>query len=160
MILFVVLSVASIFLSHEFPSFVIHGKIISFGDYALVCSLPLFWMLPAFAGFRAIYRIYNVRYAIDARGVEARVGILGTHQRITRVRFEDIRSVETEQSVLDRLMDIGMVEIGTAATGEIEILFEGIAAPIEVQDMIQAERDRRQKLAKATNRQPQQAAGI
>lgn len=152
-LLFVILSVASIYLSREFPAFTINGTLLNFGDYSLVLSLPLFWFLPAFAGLKAIYRIYNVRYAIDARGVEARVGILSTHQRITRVRFEDIRSVETEQSLMDRFFDIGMVEIGTAATGEIEICFEGIAAPTAVQEMIQAERDRRQKLSKSRNLQ-------
>ena len=156
--LFAILSVVSWYLSTTFPSSVIEGRILSIGDTNLMLALPLFWFLPAFAAASAIYRVYNVRYVIDSRGIEARVGILSTHQRITRVRFEDIRSVETEQTLMQRLLDIGDVEIGTAATGEIEILFDGVPTPTEVQDMIQTERDRRHKLQKQQTIVRQEAA--
>ena len=146
--LFIVLSIVSIFLTKQFPGSVITGPLFSIGETQVILSLPLFWFLPAYAAFSAIYRIYNVRYSVDGRGIEAKVGILGVYQRIIRVRFEDIRSVETEQTIMERAMNIGNVEIGTAATGDIEIIFDGIAAPSEVQDMIQNERDRRQKLAR------------
>ena len=58
------------------------------------------------------------------------------------MRFDDIRSAETDQTILERLLNVGDVEVGTAATSEIEIVFAGVAAPQEVQDMIQRERDR------------------
>jgi uncharacterized membrane protein YdbT with pleckstrin-like domain len=149
MMIFVVLSVISVYMTHLFPGSVIEGKIITVGDSSLLFALPLFWLMPVGAVGNIIFRIYNVRYVIDSRGIEAKVGILAMNQRITRVRFEDIRSVETEQTMLERILCIGDVEIGTAATGDIEILFQGIAAPTEVQDMIQAERDRRHMLARS-----------
>jgi uncharacterized membrane protein YdbT with pleckstrin-like domain len=148
MVIFVVLSVVSIFLTHLFPESVIEGKLLTLGSRTLMFALPLFWLLPVCGAGNIIFRIYNVRYVIDSRGIEAKVGILAMNQRITRVRFEDIRSVETEQTMLERILNIGDVEIGTAATGDIEIIFQGIAAPTEVQDMIQSERDRRHTLAR------------
>jgi uncharacterized membrane protein YdbT with pleckstrin-like domain len=145
MVLFFVLCIASILLSRIFPLSVLRGELLPLGDYRLILHLPLFWLVPAFTLAAVFFRIYNVRYWVDAHGIEARVGILSLQQRITKVRYQDIRSVETEQSVIDRALDIGDVCVGTAATGSLEIVFNGISAPTEVQDMIQRERDRRQK---------------
>ena len=88
-------------------------------------------------------RIYDVLYTVDAKGIQARVGILSLHQRVIRVRYEDIRTVETEQTLLERFLDVGDVEIATAATGSVEIVLNGVAAPHEIRKMVQAERDRR-----------------
>lgn len=135
-----------------FPGSVIHGEVFTVWGYKLMFSLPLFWFLPLCSAANVLFRIYNVRFVIDSRGIEARVGILSVNQRITRIRFEDIRSVETGQTVWERALDVGDVEIGTAATGDIEIIFQGVAAPSEVQDMIQSERDRRQALRRRQGR--------
>ncbi len=147
-ILMLFFSVISIYLSATFPGSVIAGKLFSIGKSTVFLKLPLFWFIPAFLAGVLFFRMFNYKYSVDSRGVEAITGILSTTQRITRVRYEDIRSVETQQTLMDRFLGIGNVEIGTAATGEIEINFRGIAAPEEVQDMIQAERDKRQKLSR------------
>ena len=90
-----------------------------------------------------ILRIYNVRYIIDSRGLEAQVGILSPkryYQR--RIFFSDIRSAESEQTVVERFLNVGAVEIGTAGTSGVEIVFQGVSAPQELRGMIQRERDR------------------
>jgi len=158
-ILFFVLLIKSIAFSHWYPGSVITGEIISIGDTQLLLSLPLFWLVPATSLGNVLMKIYNVRYVVDGRGIETRVGILALNQRITRVRYQDIRSVETEQTVVERALNIGTVYIGTAATGAIEIAFSGIAAPKEVQDMIQRERDRRQRFAQSKQQSPAPRAG-
>ncbi|RMG44027.1 MAG: PH domain-containing protein [Candidatus Dadabacteria bacterium] len=150
--MFVVFSILSIVLSRQYPWSVISGHLFTIGNSAFYLNLPLFWFLPLFPIGKAIYQIYNVKYIVDSRGVELRVGILSLRQRVVRVRYEDIRIVEKEQTISERILDIGTVEIGTAATGSIEIIFSGVAAPQEVQDMIQSERDRRQKLARQASR--------
>lgn len=153
-VVFLVLSALSVFLTRLFPSTLITGKVVSAFGYSLVLSLPLFWLIPLMAAGSIIYRIYNVRFLMDSRGIEAKVGILALNQRITRIRFEDIRSVETQQSMLERALNIGNVEIGTAATGDVEVTLQGVAAPTEVQEMIQAERDRRQSIARERREHP------
>jgi len=157
-ILFFILLVLSIAFSRWYPGSVITGELISFRGHQLMLSLPLFWLIPACSLGNVLMRIYNVRYVVDGRGIETRVGILAMNQRISRVRYQDIRSVETEQTVIERALDIGKVFIGTAATGAIEIVFDGIAAPKEVQDMIQRERDRRQKFSHSKPQAPTQRA--
>ena len=142
---FFVLLLVSTILSNQFPGSIISNEFSLLGGSVLKISLPLYWFIPFGTLIFTIGKIYNVRFTVDSRGIKARVGILSWNQRITRVRYEDIRSVETEQTLLERALDIGNVEVATAATGLTEIVFEGVAAPKELQEMIQIERDRRQK---------------
>lgn len=134
-------------LSHLFPQTVIVGPLITLLGAEIVLFLPLLWFIPAGILMAAIINIYDVRFIVDTRGIETRVGILGLNQRIVRVRYEDIRSVEVAQTLWDRVLDIGTVQVGTAATGGVEVEFSGVAAPHEIQKMIQSERDKRQRLA-------------
>jgi len=143
--LFVVLSVLSLYLSSKFPGSIITGEIFTLWGWTLYLSLPLFWFLPALVLGSAIFRIYDVRFTLDGKGIETRTGILNLSQRVTRIRYEDVRGVEVHQTIIERGLGIGQVEIGTAATGTKEIYFQGVAAPEEVQEMVQLERDIRQR---------------
>ena len=143
---FAIVSVVCVVLSRHFPGSVITGQVISAGDYVLELSLPLFWLAPLTVLMLAIVRLYDVRYQVDDMGIECRIGILSLHQHTVRVRYEDVRSVELEQTLLDRLLDIGDVYISTAANAGVEVVFSGVSAPSEVQEMVQRERDRRHKL--------------
>lgn len=147
-ILFFLLSAACIYLTRLFPGSVIRGPLFSLGGETYFLRLPLLWFLPAAALSTALLRIYDVRYLLDGDGIEARTGIISLNQQVTRLRYEDIRSVEFKQSIWERLLDIGEIEIGTAATSGVEIVLHGAASPGEVQNMILRERDRRQALAR------------
>ena len=142
MIAFCFFGAASVFLTKHFPQYTISGLVLNLENFQLTLTLPLFWLMPLFVFMLGALRVYDVRYIIDSRGLEARVGILRLNQRIVRVLYNDIRSAETAQSVLDRILNIGDVEIGTAATSNIEVVFAGVAAPQELQHIIQRERDR------------------
>lgn len=147
LVLYVASCGAAAILSLKFPQSVVQGPLVSFSSSTLQLALPLFWLIPLTLCFLLLFRIYNVRYSADARGIEAVSGVLSLKQTITRVRYEDIRSIETDQTVIGRLLDIGDVEVGTAATAGIEIILRGVSAPKEVRDMFQAERDKRDRLA-------------
>ncbi|MCB0335889.1 MAG: PH domain-containing protein [Bdellovibrionales bacterium] len=146
--LFLFFGVLSVILSRQFPGSVLTAEVIAIGDRGFALTLPLWWFIPFLTLMSAVVRVYNVRYTIDRRGVESKTGILSLHQRITRVRYEDIRSIETEQSIVERILDIGRVEISTAGTSSVEIVLEGIAVPAEVQKMLNRERDSRQRAAR------------
>ena len=154
--LFVALSAGCVVLSRMFPSTIISGKLFSAGDSTYILRLPLLWFIPMWPLMSAIFNIYNVRYSMDSRGIESRVGIISMNQSITRIRFEDIRSIETEQTLVERFLDIGLLEMGTAATDGFEMAFSGIASPKKVQETIQRERDARiQRQHGETHRGPQ-----
>ncbi|NMC63114.1 MAG: PH domain-containing protein, partial [SAR324 cluster bacterium] len=85
-------------------------------------------------------------YILDKNGIEGRYGVLWVNQVISRIRYVDIRSAEIQQSLIDRLLTVGDVIISSAAKQTIDILFQGIAVPHEVKEVILAERDKRQRL--------------
>jgi uncharacterized membrane protein YdbT with pleckstrin-like domain len=142
LIAFIVFAGGSLFLTEKFPQSVITGELFSIGSMRASLTLPLFSLLPVIPLLIGILRIYNVRYVLDKNGLEARVGILGLNQKTTRVRYTDIRSAESDQTLLERFLNIGDVEVGTAATSQIEIIFSGVSAPQKLQTVIQRERDR------------------
>ena len=142
LIAFVFFSILSIVLSRLYPQFTITGRMINIFGMQIDLTLPLFWFMPFFFFIVGVFRIYDVKYVIDSRGLEARVGILRLQQRIVRVLYSDIRSAETAQNVFERLLNVGDVEIGTAATAQVELVFRGVRAPQELQQIIQRERDR------------------
>jgi uncharacterized membrane protein YdbT with pleckstrin-like domain len=141
-----VAALVAIGLTKQFPGSILVGELFSLGFSVVYLKLPLFFLIPAICWINLLFRIYNVRYSADTRGIQAVVGILSLNQRIIRVRYEDVRSIETDQTVIERLLDVGDVEIGTAGTAGVELTLAGIGAPKEVQEMIQAERDKRQRL--------------
>ena len=145
-------SIACVVLSHYFPGSILTSKLLSLdNDRAVFLSLPVFWLIPLTLALMATYDRYNVRYVLDERGIETREGRLSLNQKINRIRFEDIRSIEIKQSLFDRILGIGQLEIGTSGTGGIEICIEGVGAPREIQELIQNERDRRRDSHDAQN---------
>lgn len=144
-IFFMIASVASIYLSEHFPNTLINQKVMLSDNWGLDINFPLLWLIPFFTFLVMVTRIYNVRYSLNATGVEAIEGRISLWQKSALIKYEDIRGIATRQSLFDRILDIGCVTIGTAATGRVEILLEGIASPSEVQDLIRRERDARNK---------------
>ena len=143
--IFIVTSIASVAGSHYFPLSVVSGNVISFGAWRIEMQLPLLWTVPLSTILLAIFRIYNVRYVLTSRGLDCYDWVLGP-QRVMTIRYEDIRSLETEQSIIGRMLDVGNILIGTAAQSSVEVIFKGVASPAEVLFLIQRERDRRHEL--------------
>jgi len=150
MMIYFILCIASIVLSQQFPGSVVAGRLFTIAETSIYLSLPLFTLLPLAALMGLVVPIYDATFTVDSRGIETRCGILGLRQKITRLRFEDIRGVELHQTLLDRILNIGTVGIGSAASAEIEVVFDGIHAPRELQEMIQAEKDRRSRVKPVT----------
>lgn len=158
LVIMAVSSVASVVLSHRFPDTVLTFEAFHYQDKSVVFTVPSLWLIPCAAFLTAFFRIYNVRYSIDSRGIEMRTGRLSLNQLITRIRFEDIRSIEAKQTLLEQLLDVGAVSMGTAATSGLEVVFSGIGSPRVIQGVIQREREARERLAKQQEQARAQAA--
>jgi len=58
-------------------------------------------------------------------------------KKIKEIKKTDIRSVEIDQSFIDRLLNIGTLKIATPATSGYEIIFYGLRNPASVKSKIE-----------------------
>ena len=73
--------------------------------------------------FTTVYTITNQRLRIK-RGLIAR--------RVQQTDIDRVQNVNTAQSVLDRVLQVGSVEFDTAGTDDSEFRFDGVEDPDEV----------------------------
>ncbi len=139
--LFLLTSIAAVQLSHALPWSVIKGDIWREQHTQIFLHLPLFWLLPAFFLGLACVRIYDVKFTLAENSLEALYGIVSLKRKVVRLRYDDIRSVEVIQSLLERALNIGIVEISTSASGGIEIIMEGVSHPHFIQELLLGARD-------------------
>ena len=79
-------------------------------------------------------------YTITNRRLHIKRGIVA--RRTQEARLERVQNVNTQQSVLERLLRVGTVDFDTAGTDEHGFKFEGVADPLEVvQSVDRAQRE-------------------
>jgi len=140
--------------SHYFPWTVIAGKLFGVGETMYYLHLPLLSLMPGLMLGKILIYMYDSKYIIDERGVEAQIGLVSLSLRQPRLRYEDIRGVEPNQTIWERILGIGSVLIGSAMTQDVEIVMEGVANPRAIQLLIGGERDRRLELLTDAARDP------
>ena len=143
--LFLITAVASVQLSVTLPWSVIRGNIWREQSLQIFLRLPIFCLMPAFLLGLAFVRVYDVKFVADDAGLMARYGIVSLSRKVVKIRYEDIRAIEVVQSLTERVLDVGIIEISTSATGGIEIIMEGVSQPRFIQEFLLGERDRRQQ---------------
>jgi len=95
-----------------------------------------FWLIiPLFIGLwkkRAqLLRIYDNRVLLE-------VGVLS--KSYTEVFIKDIRTINIKQSLIQRLVNIGDVKIGTAGIEGYELSAYGLPCPGRIKDLIMTQR--------------------
>jgi len=89
------------------------------------------WIIAAIKRSSVVMRVYPER-------VTLRRGILSKCERELFMR--DIRSIDIDQSFLDRMVNIGDVTISSSATEDAAERIEGVPAPQKIRDLIIARR--------------------
>ncbi len=87
----------------------------------------------------AVVRRLSRKFTITSDGVSSRVGIGGRSEK--EIRISDIRQVEVRQSVGQRIFGLGNVLFASAATGGVEVIFEGVRNPTGVKNKVNDLRD-------------------
>ena len=80
----------------------------------------------------------NTVFTVTNRRVTAKRGILSRSTQ--EVLISDIRTINTTQTFTERLFGIGTVHVGSAGTGGLEVIFDGIPRADAVKDMISRQR--------------------
>jgi uncharacterized membrane protein YdbT with pleckstrin-like domain len=110
---------------------------------ALVAAVVLVGLVKRMA---TVYLVTNQRLHIR-RGILAR--------RAQQTRIDRVQNVNTEQTVIDRLVRVGTVDFDTAGSDDSEFRFVGIASP----DRVVAAVDRAQREAAGGTDEPRFSPG-
>lgn len=127
-LLFVVLSLFSLLLSQVFPFLTLHTTV-EFLSYRYSLSVPVPVLILGVLPLRALMLLYDSRQWVDSTGVHAVIGLASVKKEIFHIKFKDIAGVEVQQSLLDRLIGIGKISIGTPMSGVNEFVITGIDSP-------------------------------
>jgi uncharacterized membrane protein YdbT with pleckstrin-like domain len=80
-----------------------------------------------------IRRVATV-YTITNQRLRIKRGILA--KRIQQTRIDRVQNVNTEQSVIDRLLRVGTVDFDTAGTDDSDFTFAGVSSPSRVVEAV------------------------
>jgi uncharacterized membrane protein YdbT with pleckstrin-like domain len=79
-------------------------------------------------------------YTITNQRLQIRRGIIA--RKVQQARLERVQNVNTDQSVLERILQVGTVDFDTAGTGDSDFSFRGVAQPEKVMASVdQAQRE-------------------
>jgi uncharacterized membrane protein YdbT with pleckstrin-like domain len=95
-----------------------------------------------------IKRIATV-YTITNQRLRIKRGILA--KRVQQTRIDRVQNVNTDQSVLERVLRVGTVDFDTAGTDDSEFTFAGVSSPSRVVEAV----DRAQHAATAEQAETQ-----
>ena len=82
-----------------------------------------------------IYRRYSWAYTIDNETIESREGIVA--RKVKSIRVRDLRNINVNQTLLQRIMGVGDVEFSSAGGSGIEVTFLGVDDPLTVKALAQ-----------------------
>jgi uncharacterized membrane protein YdbT with pleckstrin-like domain len=94
------------------------------------------WVAAAVLGVFAVVLLVGwikrvaTTYRISTKRLHIRRGIVARRNQETRL--ERVQNVNTSQSVLERLLQVGTVDFDTAGTGDYDFRFAGVADPSEI----------------------------
>lgn len=100
--------------------------------YALLLIIVacFIWFLKVFID------ILTTTYVLDDKRLVVGAGFFTRHK--VEIRIEDIRAVWLKQNLLEQLLNVGDVQVGTSATAGAEISIADIDAPNEVHDLLRS----------------------
>ena len=71
----------------------------------------------------------DARYEISHHHLRAVTGILSVYRYEVEIAYEDLLTVEVQQTILDRILCVGQVIAGSAMSDIPRIIIKGIATP-------------------------------
>ena len=83
------------------------------------------------------WKCFNHRLCFCETYVSRYSGLLSTNLKTSRLLYKHVRGVEIEQSILDRILNIGDIHVGSDnARSTAEIVLRGIRNPERIKDLL------------------------
>src|SRR3954463_3092237 len=93
-------------------------------------AVGLFLLIEALVLAAGFIRRFATVYTITTQRLRIKRGIIARHVQQTDI--ERVQNVNTNQSVIERLLQVGVVDFDTAGTGDSDFKFAGVEDPEEV----------------------------
>jgi len=107
------------------------------GKDIVLQTFLIFLTLGAIFFVNAVWAAFNQRLCLCREYVSAYSGLLGTTLRTTRLLYEHVRGVEIEQSLIQRMLGLGDLRVGSDVNkGEGEMVICGIKNPDNLKDLL------------------------
>lgn len=82
-----------------------------------------------------LYRHYVWRFRMDAENVESQEGLIA--RKVRSIRLRDLRNINVNQTLAQRLLGIGNVEFSSSAGSGVEVVFSKVSRPMRVKALAQ-----------------------
>jgi uncharacterized membrane protein YdbT with pleckstrin-like domain len=82
------------------------------------------------------FRRFSVELLVKPEEISLEQGFIG--RQSVEISTPNIRTIQVKQSVMQRILDVGDLQIGSAATKDYEICVASLPRPYAIRDMIQA----------------------
>lgn len=97
----------------------------------LVVVVSLFGYLLA----TILYHRYQWRFTINTDNIESCRGLIG--RKVRSIRLKDLRNINVNQTLMQRILDVGDVEFSSSAGSDVEVVFFGVSDPMGVKALAQ-----------------------
>lgn len=108
------------------------------GSYVMA-TLTIFLILPLFTFIWVPFDRNFRKFVLTNRRVKSKVGVF--NQKTNEVLLQDIRLLNVKHGFFERFFGLGTIEIGSAGTGQIEVMLIGIQDAERVRDLVDRHRD-------------------
>lgn len=96
-------------------------------------------------------------YVVTNERLHIRRGLIARH--VQETRLERVQNVNTDQSIIERVLQIGTVNFDTAGSGDFDFSFDGVAQPEKVVAAVDRVQRQMQQATEAHMSAPPPAAG-
>lgn len=128
LLLFIVVSIASVPISNEYPILLLDFDLSLFGLPYRV-SMPILGLISAVLLARPLFLMYDCYHQVRCHHLRTISGRCSLRKNSVEIAYEDLRGVRVQQSLLERILGVGTIMIGTSITDQPKVRLHGIGNP-------------------------------
>jgi hypothetical protein len=138
--LFIVLILA-FYATIKYPGSIEWLHLFSIGGRKAILPIPLYFLAPISLAGLLVNKLYDSKFIIGKDYIRAIHGLLSFSKQDIRLEFMDLRGIEIDRGLYGRIVNTGIMTIGTAMMEQEEIVIANIYNPSYYRDLILKRRD-------------------
>lgn len=128
---------AGIYGSILYPASVQKLTITEFDSFSLIVPIPFFALLPVVLSLLLLHRLFDAMLVVGLDHICLIEGILSFRTIDTRIDYENVRGIEIDRSLYQRIFKLGAIRIGSSMHSGVEIEMKGIKNPARLRLLIE-----------------------